>query len=155
MSRASGEPDAASFPGTRAGPARSLGLPGLFDYTEFVRTRFHRFLLLLLMLALPLQAFASAAMLGCAFAHQAVAEPEVLADAAMAGCHASDESEAPPARHDCKHCAVCALASAVPIPASDMPAMQPVAQAYPSCPAAAFSGFVPDGPERPPRLTLA
>jgi len=109
---------------------------------------------MLLMLALPLQAFAAASMLGCAFSHQDVVEPMAMADE-MAGCHESEQPDAPPAQHDCKHCAVCALASALPIPASDSPAIMPVTHHFTSHPATPFSGFVPDGPERPPRPHLA
>jgi hypothetical protein len=109
---------------------------------------------MLLMLALPLQGFAAASMLGCAFSHQTVAEPIAMA-AETAPCHGSEQPDAPPAQHDCKHCAVCALALTLPIPASDAPAILPAAHAYLSHPAASFSGFVPDGPERPPRLALA
>lgn len=108
-----------------------------------------------MMLALPLQAFASASMLGCAFSHQAAAEPMAMADEMLAGCHEPEQPDAPPLQHDCKHCAVCALASALPIPASDMPVILPAVHPYPSHPAAAFSGFVPEGPERPPRPSLA
>jgi hypothetical protein len=108
---------------------------------------------MLLMLALPLQAFAAASMLGCMFSHQAMAEPMAMADGMMAGCH-EPEPDAPPAQHDCKHCAVCALALSLPIPASDTPAIIPVTQYFTPPPVAPFNGFVPDGPERPPRPTL-
>jgi hypothetical protein len=121
-----------------------------------VRTRVHRFLLLLLMLALPVQTFASAAMLGCgSFSHQAMVEHQVaVADEAMAACH-EPEQDVPSTQHNCKHCAACALASALPIPAADIPAVMPVRQGFASHPAAVFSGFVPEGPERPPRPDLA
>ncbi|MHB1186192.1 hypothetical protein [Thiobacillus sp.] len=120
-----------------------------------MHTRFRRFLLLLMMLALPVQTFASASMLGCALSHQAAAEPMAMAGEMMQGCHESEQPDAPPAQHDCKHCAVCALASTLPVPASETPVVTPVTQGYTSHPAALFSGFVPDGPERPPRPTLA
>ncbi|MHB1143367.1 MAG: hypothetical protein ACYCZS_00525 [Thiobacillus sp.] len=120
-----------------------------------MRTRLHRFLLLLLMLALPVQTFASASMLGCAFSHQAAGEQRAMADELMAGCHESEQPDASPAQHDCTHCAVCALASALPIPATDTLTVMPVRQSYTSHPAASFSGFVPEGPERPPRPSLA
>jgi hypothetical protein len=129
---------------------KSLGRRSFFDYTAGVRTHLHRFLLMLLMLALPLQALASAAMLGCAFSH-AAAEPIGVANGMMAGCHESDQPEAPPAQHDCNHCAVCALGSAPPIPVGDTLAIMPATPSYTSHPAASFSGFVPEGPERPPR----
>ncbi|MBW8328876.1 MAG: hypothetical protein K0M48_06935 [Thiobacillus sp.] len=109
---------------------------------------------MLLMLALPLQGFAAASMLGCAFSHQAAVEQLAIADEMMAGCHEPDQPDAPPTQHDCKHCAVCALASALPIPASDTPAIQPVTRSFTTHPAASYGGFVPDGPERPPRPAL-
>jgi hypothetical protein len=109
--------------------------------------------LLLLMLALPVQTFASAAMLGCALPHQAAMAQMVMADDGMAGCH---EPEQPaPTSHNCKHCTACALASVLPIPAADTLTVVPVRQSFASHPAASFSGFVPEGPERPPRPDLA
>jgi hypothetical protein len=118
-----------------------------------VRIHFRRFLLTFLMLALPLQAFASASMLGCALSHQAVVLESAMADdpMAMAGCHESQHPDAPPTQHDCKHCAACYLASALPIPAFAAPAVMPVSTAFIAHSAASFSGFIPDGPERPPR----
>jgi len=110
---------------------------------------------MLLMLALPLQAQASAAMLGCTFSHQAVAEPMAPADGMTSGCHEPEHPDAPPAQHDCKHCAVCALASAPPIPVGATLAIMPATHSYTSHPVASFSGFIPEGPERPPRPTLA
>ena len=109
---------------------------------------------MLLILAMPLQAFSAASMLGCAFSHPAAMEPMAMADDMMAGCHEPEQPDAPPVQHDCKHCAVCALASTPPIPASDMPLIMPVTHYFTSQPAAPFSGFVPEGPERPPRPTL-
>lgn len=134
---------------------QSLGQALFSDYTASVRATLHRFLLIVLMLALPLQAFASAAMLGCVFSHQAAAEQMAMADGMMAGCHEPAQSEAPPAQHDCTHCAVCALASALPIPTATAPAVMSVRQSYALLPAATFSGHVPEGPERPPRPHLA
>jgi hypothetical protein len=120
-----------------------------------VRARFHRFLLMLLMLALPVQTLASAAMLGCSLQDQAAVAPMAMADAMTVSCHEPEQPDTPPAQHDCKHCATCALASALPIPAADTLAVMPVRQNFTSRPAASFSGFVPDGPERPPRTHLA
>ena len=107
------------------------------------------------MLALPLQAFASAAMLGCMVPQPATPERMVMADEMMAGCHEQEQPDAPPAQHNCKHCAACALASALPVPVTDTPAIAPVPERFMSQPAASFSGFIPDGPERPPRSFLA
>ena len=107
------------------------------------------------MLALPLQAFASASMLGCMFSHPAAAEPMAMADAMMADCHEPEQPDSPPAQHDCKHCAACALASALPVPVTDSVVIMPLRHRFTPSPATAFSGFIPDGPERPPRLFLA
>jgi hypothetical protein len=112
---------------------------------------------MLLMLALPLQTFASAAMLVCsASSHQAMTEQQVaMADGAMAACHEPDrQPETPPTQHDCKHCGACALGVALPIPVAAT-AIMPALIRFSSHPAASFSGFIPDGPERPPRISLA
>ncbi|MHB1213990.1 MAG: hypothetical protein ACYCY9_03285 [Thiobacillus sp.] len=120
-----------------------------------MRTRFHRFLLTLLMLALPLQTFASATMLDCGFSDQASAEPMAMPDARVAGCHEPEQPDNPPAQHDCTHCAACALGSALPLPVTASVAIEPLSNRFISPPAASFSGFVPSGPERPPRHVLA
>lgn len=120
-----------------------------------MRAYFHRFLLMLLMLVLPLQAWAAASMLDCAFSHQAELAPMAMADEPMAGCHEPEPSGAPSAEHNCKHCPVCALASALPITASDRVTILPVPSRFASQPAATMSVYIPDGPERPPRLSLA
>lgn len=120
-----------------------------------MRARFHRFLLTLLMLALPLQALASVSMLDCTLSHQTVPESVAMADGTMAGCHEPEPSDRPAEQDDCKHCAACALGSALPVSAADGAATTPVPQDYASQPADPFSGFVPDAPERPPRLNLA
>jgi hypothetical protein len=127
-----------------------------------MRARLHRFLLMLLMLVLPLQALASAAMLDCMHSHSATAEPMATADemampdGMAAACHEQSHSDgAPAARHDCKHCAACALASALPAPSSGAPAVLPHPTRFAPHAAESFSGFIPDGPERPPRTSLA
>jgi len=138
--------------------SRSLGQLALFDYTFRVRARLHRFLLIVLMLTLPVQAFAYATMQGCVQPNQATAEP--TEQMAMADCHMSGHSSDPsgqhaPVQHECKFCAACGLASAMPIDfVASMPAM-PVPHSFALPPAISFSGFIPDGPERPPRATLA
>jgi hypothetical protein len=110
---------------------------------------------MLLMLTLPLQTFASAAMLGCTFAHQAAMEPVAMVDDTMAHCHESEPAPVPaPASHDCQHCAACALGAVLPVPVVDM-AVPPASTRFAPHPAAAIGGYVPDGPERPPRLSLA
>lgn len=121
-----------------------------------MRARFHRFLLMLLMLVLPLQAVASAAMLDCMHSHPATVEPMAMAGEMAAACHEQSQSDgAPAAQHDCKHCAACALASALPAPSSGAPAVLPQPTRYAQHAAESFSGFIPDGPERPPRTSLA
>jgi hypothetical protein len=139
------------------GVQRSLGLLALFDYTFRVRARLHRFLLMVLMLALPVQAFAYSGMQACLFPDQGMAEPMVMSgeDMRMAGCHTPDHPHHPPAQHECKFCAACALASALPIEFAGNPPIVPIAHRFAPQPAASFSGFIPDGPERPPRPPLA
>lgn len=120
-----------------------------------------------MMLALPLQAFASAAVLGCEFAHgdggmqsaPGITSPGITSlgmadmDHAMSGCH--ETSEDPPApsagKHQCSHCAACYLAAAFPIPAVIGTAVAPIPYTPHLSVAEAFSGFIPEGPERPPR----
>lgn len=103
------------------------------------------------MLALPLQAFASAFMLGCT--HEADLQPMAVADAA--GCHESHPSGQAPASHDCEHCSACALGSALPIPMARELVLPAAGGGFAVPPADTFSGFIPDGPERPPRPVLA
>jgi len=123
-----------------------------------VRFHFKRFLLILMMLLLPVQTFASAAMLGCAFSHQGPSSaPEMaMAGEAMPACHEPEQSDAPPAKHNCKHCAACYMASALPIPAAVIVPLAPVPHSVivPSV-SPSFVGFIPDSPERPPRSCLA
>jgi hypothetical protein len=130
----------------------SLGRLPFSDYTANVRTNFHRFLLIVLMLILPLQAFASASMLGCMLVPvpaQVDAEPMLTA-----GCHESEQPDSTPTPHNCKHCAICALATALPIPHGASLALVPTTLRFMMQPEAPFSGFIPDSPERPPRLSL-
>lgn len=107
------------------------------------------------MLGLPMQAYASTAMLACAFGHSAPAAEQMAAlQDAHAGCH--DPEPAPSsASHNCQHCAVCALASALPMSLGDRVAFGERVGHYPRPLAVTFSGFFPDGPERPPRISLA
>lgn len=120
-----------------------------------MRAHSHRFLLMLLMLVLPLQAFASAAMLGCVLTDRATVEPMAMAGGMKAGCHEPAPPDTPSTQADCEHCATCALASVLPVPATDRATVVPASIHFLSQPAASFSGFVPSGPERPPRASLA
>jgi hypothetical protein len=111
---------------------------------------------MLLMLILPLQAVASAAMLGCMLAQSPGSEPGALAEEMMAGCHeSSDQPDTPATSHHCTHCALCALASALAIPVADSTPVAPPSVRFLPQSDAEFSGFIPDGPERPPRPFLA
>lgn len=110
---------------------------------------------MLLMLALPLQAFASASMLGCMMAQpDAMAQMAMVDDEAMPPCH-HGESNTSSSQHNCNHCAACYLASALPIPVTAPPAIVPASTRFMPLSAAPFSGFIPDGPERPPRIPRA
>jgi hypothetical protein len=107
----------------------------------------------MLMLILPLQAFASASMRSCLpvlVPVQQSAEPMQ-----MSGCHESGHHDDTPAPQNHKYCAVCALATALPVSFSPSPVLAPTALRFVSLPVATFTGFIPDGPERPPRLSLA
>lgn len=118
-----------------------------------------RFLLMFMMLALPLQAFASAAMLGCEFSRAGSADQvsmdEAYMDRAMSGCHdaPAERSGMPVGEHQCSHCAACCLAAAFPIPVSATAPVTPIPFTPHLLRAESFSGFIPSGPERPPRTT--
>lgn len=108
------------------------------------------------MLALPSHALASAAMLACGLVNEAVPSHAASASPETAdACHGHGESDAPQPAAECEHCAACAVASALPVqPGKDLP--QASLAAYGAAqPAARFGGFIPDGPERPPRSFLA
>lgn len=135
-----------------------------------MHNRFKRFLLIFMVLALPVQAFASVAVLGCEFSR--LGNPAVLgemhkatlndhsdtghhASHAMNGCHeASDQTDTPTGAHKCSHCAACYLAAACPIPF--VPTSRVIAIPYTAHlqQAEFFNGFIPEGPERPPRTSL-
>ncbi len=112
------------------------------------------------MLILPLQAFASAAMFGCAFSHQpqrvaAVEHRAEAMDTAMS-CHDAAPIDAAPASEPvCKHCATCYLASSVLIPDVRIPPVTSASNGAIPHADVSFAGFIPDGPERPPRPAFA
>jgi len=123
-----------------------------------VHNRLKRFLLIFMMLALPVQAFASAALLACDMSIPA-AITKVSAtpmDHAMSGCHedAAEKTALPAGDHQCSHCAVCYLAGAFPIPASATATVTPIPYTPYLQRTEPFSGFIPEGPERPPRTSL-
>jgi hypothetical protein len=120
-----------------------------------VRTRFHRFLLIVMMLVLPLQAFAAAAMIGCSMTQHA-ATPIQAGDTAMSGCHESaPQPDSPASQHSCAHCAACYLTSVPLLPAlTTLSGLPAVSNLIPHA-ATSFSGHIPEGPERPPRAHSA
>jgi len=116
-----------------------------------VRTRFHRLLLIVMMLALPLQGFAAAAMIGCSMMQHAGMSSQA-SDAEMSGCHESaPQPDSPTSQHSCTHCAVCYLTSIPLLPAAATLSALPAASAMIPHAATSFSGFIPEGPKRPPR----
>lgn len=124
-----------------------------------MRFPFKRFLIVLMMLVLPVQTFASAAMLGCAFSHQGPSTAPQLAQMAeteaLPACHTPDQPEAKPVQHDCKHCAACYMASALSPLVSIPSIFQPSLGVIIPFSTSAFIGFIPDNPERPPRTHFA
>lgn len=118
-----------------------------------------------MLLILPLQAWASAVMLGCAFSHPAsvVAMIDVAGHeatmAADAACHetepASDPTQSPASDSTCTHCAACYLASAGLVPTHDVATPAPAVSRLVSLADDTFTGFIPDSPERPPRPLAA
>lgn len=139
-------------------PPATRRLP-LSDYTFNVHAQLRRLLLLLLILVLPVEALASSVMQVCILPDRVAAGRMALSDAAMegmTGCHATpDQPHSPPAQHTCKYCAACALAPVLPIEFAGNMLLVPVANGFGAQVAASFSGFIPDGPERPPRPPLA
>ena len=123
------------------------------DYTAPVRTPFHRLLLIVLMLLLPLQAVAASSLLGCMLDPAAVQLDPV--PMSMAACHEPYPAESAPMPHDCAHCAACVLASALPISPGSPLKLMPTRPHYTAQPLAAFNGFIPASLERPPRLARA
>lgn len=123
-----------------------------------MHTRFKRYLLIFMMLALPVQAFASVALLACDMsipAAVAQASPMPM-DHAMNGCHedATEKANLPDGDHQCSHCAVCYLAAAFPIPASASAPVTPIPYTSYLLRTEPIGGFIPEGPERPPRTKL-
>lgn len=113
-----------------------------------------------MMLVLPVQTFASAAMLGCAFSHQgqtshAHAEKSARMGEPTATCHEPKQTEKSPTSPTCTHCATCYLASALPVPAVDAGLFFRLTHSVIPHADVAFIGFIPDSPERPPRIPFA
>ncbi len=130
----------------------SVGELYAFGYTARVRNRFKHLLLIFMMLALPVQA--SAALLGCELS-RAVPKIQVAMDHGMSVCHdaPADKPDVPVGEHQCSHCAACYLAAAFPIPVSADALVTPIPYTPHLQIAESFSGFIPEGPERPPRTS--
>ncbi|MBT9567438.1 MAG: hypothetical protein IV085_03990 [Thiobacillus sp.] len=125
-----------------------------------MRSPFKRFLLFLMLLVLPLQGFASAAMLGCAFSHPAQTlqhafDMQAMTDDSGATCHESEPTGKVSPSKACSHCAACYLASALLVPAIDIVTIVPATHRIVSLADDAFTGHIPDSPERPPRPYFA
>ncbi|MDP1863371.1 MAG: hypothetical protein Q8K52_05625 [Thiobacillus sp.] len=113
-----------------------------------------------MMLVLPVQSFASAAMLGCVFSYQGQStfqhmEQQAMSGEALATCHEPKETDKAPNSNNCKHCTVCHAASTLMIPAVDAAPIVPFAHRVAPHADDTFIGFIPDSPERPPRLAFA
>ena len=113
-----------------------------------------------MMLVLPVQTFASAAMLGCAFSHpnmdtQPALDTQTVSGTATASCHESERTEQAPGTQPCKHCTACYLASAMWAPAADVTSLLRATQSVITYADKAFTGFIPDSLERPPRIRFA
>ncbi|WP_215404426.1 hypothetical protein [Janthinobacterium sp. JC611] len=108
---------------------------------------FKTWLILLLIAAVPLQAATAGAMRRCA------GSPAV-AVAAACQHHAAPsaaEENTPPAKHACGACASCCL-GALMAPGPALPAAACIgAQRVTITTPTLLTGFIPDGPRRPPR----
>lgn len=133
-----------------------------------MRSVWRHLLLVLLAVALPVQAFAAAGAVHCARMHErmhAAAAASAHDHHAMAHSHhemsADDASttgepdEASPLHaFKCSACAACCVAVGLPAATPTLPAA-PAAAHPPVLPAIAIAAFVTGGLERPPRTDLA
>lgn len=143
-----------------------------------MRSRFRTALMWLLLLALPLQGFAAATMINCGPNHHRMASAAMAAtpdahEHAASGQHhhpmdaasdhhdaASNDSDAPSVHHldklmkfKCSACAACCMGAAMPTADVAFKAFPP-AMTPDSLVLTSHVGFVTDGPDRPPRLSL-
>lgn len=147
-------------------------------YTWNMRLRFRIVLTWLLLLALPLQGFAAATMINCGPNHHrmmAVAMAEVTEahehatgeqhhhGMGVAADHhevASNDGDAPSVHHldklmkfKCSACAACCMGAAMPTAAVTFEPLPPAVAPATYVPTS-HVGFVADGPDKPPRLSL-
>jgi hypothetical protein len=124
-----------------------------------VRFHFKRLLLIFMMLVLPMQTFASAAMLGCAFSLPGPSSASQMAqgtgDEVLHACHESPQPTTPDTKYNCTHCTACYLATALLMPSTVFTPVVAVSQAAITHPIDSFVGFIADSPERPPRTHFA
>lgn len=110
-----------------------------------------------MMLALPVQTFASVAMLGCAFSHQGNEAHQMHEPSAMvaeSACHEPGQTDFSSPQDGCKHCTACYMASALLVSSSDTPPVILTAQVLIPHADDAFVGHIPDSPDRPPQLAF-
>jgi hypothetical protein len=126
----------------------------------------------LLVLALPAQGVAAATMVFCGPIHQRMALAGQVQAATVHATHeqhkahhrvaadaghqdsAKSAQELPTDQYSCSTCAACCSATAISAPAFHIPDLAFVSSNPVPAPASSFSGFVPDGPEHPPRSIL-
>ena len=115
-------------------------------------------LLALLMLAIPLQGFAAAAMLACGARHVAMMAAQAPAQPGAMSAEHCEQSGAPASGvpMKCDACSACSALSAAQITAAvATPAVQEVARERIAFVLPLPVGCVPDGLEKPPRSFLA
>jgi hypothetical protein len=119
-----------------------------------VLTPLKRFLLIFLMLAMPVQVFASVSQLGTELT-RSESKAHSSHDKAMTACHeaSTDQPCHQGMEQHGSHCAACYLA-AFPIPTDRAVLVEAIPYTPHLHPAVLFSGFIPEGPERPPRSSL-
>jgi hypothetical protein len=130
--------------------------------TRVVRSLF----LWLLVLALPVQGWAAAAMASCSHHHGAASHAAVVGHGANAqvdhGQAPADADEtghgdteaAPASPHTCSACAACCTVGALPSPVLTVPADAAAPTVFAAL-QPTVGAFAADGPERPPRQACA
>src|SRR5687768_652304 len=135
-----------------------------------MRRGLRTFLSFLIMLAIPLQGFATASMLFCGPHHASLAQRADAGHHDHGAAHAHHHHDAAPATDDdetglagfvklfsvkCSACAACCSLSA--LPATAMPSLSFLPSISVAVPffGSSYAGIVPDGLERPPSQHLA
>jgi hypothetical protein len=119
---------------------------------------FFRAVVLMLLLALPLQGVSAAGMLFCATMHggdaAAMTHADHAAHLAQGGGMPDMQHAGPMADHDCAACAACAFGAALP-PAPLVSAPLPGSPARVAHLGRSFHDFLPAAADKPPILFLA